>query len=206
MTALYIVLIVLAVIMLLLLVPADCVIDFSYNNDENKGNIIVKYFFLKFKILPADKKVKEAEKEIEEKEKPTEKKNNTAGLIQLAKAVYEELKEDILRVTGHFFKRTIRIKELNISAKFGIGDPMYTGIAAGGVNAAVYNAVSFIDRHMTLDKWNVSLDADFDNACLAAGVYMKIRTRILFALKLGMMVAVLLLKIQRINRRINKNG
>ncbi|MGN0107156.1 MAG: DUF2953 domain-containing protein, partial [Hominilimicola sp.] len=174
--------------------------------DENRGSIIVKYLFLKFKILPADKKVKKAENDIEKRTKPTAEKKNTIGLIQLVKAVYTELKEDIFRITGHFFKRTIRIKELNISSKFGTGDPMYTGIAAGGVNAAVYNGVSFIDRHMTLDKWNVSLDADFDNACFAAGIYMKIRTRILFALKLGMMAAVLLLKIQRINRRINKNG
>ena len=205
MTALYIVLIVLAVIMLIFLIPADFIIEFSYNNEGNKGSVIVKYLFLKFKILPAEEKVKKEEKEMEEEE-PSGKEKNTRGLINLVREVYRELKQDIFRVAGHFFRRTIRIKELNISARFGTGDPMYTGIATGAVNAAVYNSVSFIDRHMTLDNWNVSLDADFDNACFAAGIYMKIRTRILYALKLGMMAAVLLLKIQRINRRIKKNG
>lgn len=204
MTALYIVLIVLAVIMLIFLIPADFIIEFSYNNEGNKGSVIVKYLFLKFKILPAEEKVKKEEKEMEEE--PSGKEKNTRGLINLVREVYRELKQDIFRVAGHFFRRTIRIKELNISARFGTGDPMYTGIATGAVNAAVYNGVSFIDRHMTLDNWNVSLDADFDNACFAAGIYMKIRTRILYALKLGMMAAVLLLKIQRINRRIKKNG
>ena len=54
--------------------------------------------------------------------------------------------------------------------------------------------------------FTVCLKLNINNACFAAGIYMKIRTRILFALKLGIMAAVLLLKIQRINRRIKKNG
>ncbi|MBQ8300885.1 MAG: DUF2953 domain-containing protein [Clostridia bacterium] len=83
---------------------------------------------------------------------------------------------------------------------------MYTGIVTGTVNAAVYNAVSLIDRKMKLDKWNVSLDSDFDNACLSAGLYCKIRTRIAYVLKIGLMAAIILLKILRINRRIKKNG
>ena len=52
MTALYIILAVVAVIMLLLLIPADCILEFSYNNKENNGSVIIKYAFLKFKIFP----------------------------------------------------------------------------------------------------------------------------------------------------------
>ena len=55
MTALYIILAVVAVIMLLLLIPADCILEFSYNNKENNGSVIIKYVFLKFKIFPNDK-------------------------------------------------------------------------------------------------------------------------------------------------------
>lgn len=51
MTALYIILAVVAVIMLLLLIPADCILEFSYNNKENNGSVIIKYAFLKFKIF-----------------------------------------------------------------------------------------------------------------------------------------------------------
>lgn len=200
MTALYIALIILAVIMIIILIPADCVIDFSYNNEKNNGNVVIKYLFLKFRILPPEKK----KEEVSEEKKPKDKKD-IIGQLEFGKAVYGELKQDILKIINHFFNRTIRIKELNISSRFGTGDPMYTGIAAGAANAAVYNAVAFIDRHMTLDEWNVSLDADFDNACIAAGIYIKIRTRILYALRLGMMAAVLLLKIQKINRRMKKN-
>lgn len=205
MIALYIILIILAVIMLIMFIPVDCVIDISYNDDENRGNIIVKYAFFKIKILPSEPK-EEKEEPTEETEEKPKKERDIKAVINLVKTVYTELKDEIFGLIGHFFKRTIRIKELNISAKFGTGDPMYTGIVTGTVNAAVYNAVSLIDRKMKLDKWNVSLDSDFDNACLSAGLYCKIRTRIAYVLKLGLMAAIILLKILIINRRIKKNG
>ena len=56
MTALYIILAVVAVIMLLLLIPADCILEFSYNNKENNGSVIIKYAFLKKR--PTKKKSK----------------------------------------------------------------------------------------------------------------------------------------------------
>ena len=65
MTALYIILAVVAVIMLLLLIPADCILEFSYNNKENNGSVIIKYAFLKFKIFPNDKVEEEVENEEE---------------------------------------------------------------------------------------------------------------------------------------------
>lgn len=209
MAALYIVLIILAAVMLLLIIPADCVIKLSYNDNEKNGVIFIRYAFFKFKLLPAEEKAVKEEKAEEKakskKEKKTGDGNDVKSLIKLAKNVYTELKQDIFNIEGHFFRHTIRIKELNISSKFGVGDPMYTGILSGAANAIVYNAVSLIDRRMTLDKWNVSLDADFDNAYFSAGIYAKIRTRILFILKIGFMAAVLLIKINKINRRIKKN-
>ena len=70
MTALYIILAVVAVIMLLLLIPADCILEFSYNNKENNGSVIIKYAFLKFKIFPNDK----VEEEVENEEETTDKR------------------------------------------------------------------------------------------------------------------------------------
>lgn len=211
MTALYIILIILAVVMILLIVPAECVIKISYNDGDTNNIFFIRYAFLKFKLLPAEKSEVKKEKRTEkdsdkQKEKTDDKGNDIKAVIKLGKCIYTELKQDIFNIVNHFFKHTIRVRELNISSDFGTGDPMYTGIAAGAVNAAVYNAVSFIDRHMTLDKWNVSLNADFDNAVVSAGIYAKIRTRIIYIFKIGFMAAVLLVKIQKINRRIKKNG
>ncbi len=202
MTALYIVLIVAAVILLVLLIPADCVIDVSYDGSAD-GTIFLKYAFVKIKLYPPDKTEKKAV-EAEEKHDESDEKN-TPSVLKLAKAVYTELKDDILKLISHTLSKTIRIKELNVSSRFGTGDAMYTGIALGAANAAVYNFIALTDRNMQLDKWNVSLDADFDKACLAAGIYCRIRTRGLYILKLAAMAAAVMIKIKKLSRRISKD-
>ncbi|MCC8160594.1 MAG: DUF2953 domain-containing protein [Oscillospiraceae bacterium] len=209
MTALYIALIVIAVIMILLLIPADCVIDVSYRDGENQNSVIIKYAFLKFRVIPAvkdEEKIEEKEeKKKDNKDKQDKKGNNIFGLIKTVQAIFTEIKQDISKLLKYMISRGVRIKELNISSKFGTGDPMYTGMATGAANAFVYNAVSWADNNMRLDKWNVSLEPDFDNAGLAAGVYCKIRTRCIYILKIGVMAALLLLKILKINRRIKRD-
>ena len=176
MTALYIILAVVAVIMLLLLIPADCILEFSYNNKENNGSVIIKYAFLKFKIFPNDKVEEEVENEEETTDKGEKKeKSDILGIITLIKEVYKQLKKDILNATG-------------------------------AVNAGVYNAVGWIDRRMKLEKWDVSLDADFNNACLDMGIYCKLRTNCLYVLTIGFKTVKVVLKIQKINRRIKENG
>ena len=138
MTALYIILAVVAVIMLLLLIPADCILEFSYNNKENNGSVIIKYAFLKFKIFPNDK-VEEVENEEETTDKEEkQEKSDILGIITLIKEVYKQLKKDILNLLDYIICHAIKIKELNVSSKFGMGNPMYTGIATGAVNAGVY--------------------------------------------------------------------
>lgn len=206
MTALYIILAVVAVIMLLLLIPAYCILEFSYNNKENNGSVIIKYAFLKFKIFPNDK-VEEVENEEETTDKEEKKeKSDILGIITLIKEVYKQLKKDILNLLDYIICHAIKIKELNVSSKFGTGNPMYTGIATGAANAGVYNAVGWIDRRMKLEKWDVSLDADFNNACLDMDVYCKLRTNCLYVLTIGFKTVKVVLKIQKINRRIKENG
>ena len=72
MTALYIILAVVAVIMLLLLIPAVCILEFSYNNKENNGSVIIKYAFLKFKIFRMTRLKKKLKTK---KKRPTKKKS-----------------------------------------------------------------------------------------------------------------------------------
>ena len=128
-------------------------------------------------------------------------KNNASSNI-----VYECLKKDILNLLDYIICHAIKIKELNVSSKFGTGNPMYTGIATGAVNAGVYNIVGWIDRRMKLEKWDVSLDADFNNACLDMDIYCKLRTNCLYVLTIGFKTVKVVLKIQKINRRIKENG
>ena len=135
-----------------------------------------------------------------------QEKSDIVGIITLIKEVYKQLKKDILNLLDYIICHAIKIKELNVSSKFGMGNPMYTGIATGAVNAGVYNAVGWIDRRMKLEKWDVSLDADFNNACLDMGIYCKLRTNCLYVLTIGFKTVKVVLKIQKINRRIKENG
>lgn len=154
MTALYIILAVVAVIMLLLLIPADCILEFSYNNKENNGSVIIKYAFLKFKIFPNDK----VEEEVENEEETTDKeekqeKSDILGIITLIKEVYKQLKKDILNLLDYIICHAIKIKELNVSSKFRYGKPnVYGNCRRVAVNAGVYNAVGWIDRRMKLES------------------------------------------------------
>ena len=96
MTALYIILAVVAVIMLLLLIPADCILEFSYNNKENNGSVIIKYAFLKFKIFPNDKVEEEVENEEETTDKGEKKESRSSGSWQ-APSTSEEYSRYIFR-------------------------------------------------------------------------------------------------------------
>ena len=108
MTALYIILAVVAVIMLLLLIPADCILEFSYNNKENNGSVIIKYVFLKFKIFPNDKVEEEVENEEETTDKEEKKeKSDILGIITLIKEVYKQLKKDILNLLDYIICHAI---------------------------------------------------------------------------------------------------
>ena len=206
MTALYIILIIAAVIALIIFIPVDAVFSMSCSDKNADGCIFIKYAFVRLKLFPTEREKEEIEADVKTEEKEVERgEKNIRALLKLAKAVYSELRHDIFALISHTFCRTIRIKEINISSHFGTGDPMYTGMAIGAANAAAYNLIAAADRNMRLDNWNVSIDADFDKACLDAGVYCKIRTRIAYVIKLGIMAAILLLKIKKISRRINNN-
>ncbi|MBQ3461940.1 MAG: DUF2953 domain-containing protein [Clostridia bacterium] len=209
MTALYIILIIVAVIALIIFIPIDISFAISYIEKNTDIKLTVSYFPIKLKILPAKKKEEKPEDDKKEKKPKKEKdkeKQPLSKTIEFAKAVLEETLDDILGLIRHFFAKTLRVRQFLISAKIGTGDPMYTGIAYGAANAFIYELLGFIDHHTKLDKWNVQLDTDFDSFVIDADASVIVRTRIAYILKLGFMAALILIKILKINRRIKKNG
>ncbi|MBQ2669637.1 MAG: DUF2953 domain-containing protein [Clostridia bacterium] len=212
MTALYIILIIVAVIALIIFIPIDISFAISYIEKNTDIKLTVSYFPIYLTILQAKKKEEKPEddkkekKPKKEKEKKEKEKQPLSKTIEFAKAVLEETLDDILGLIRHFFAKTLRVRQFLISAKIGTGDPMYTGIAYGAANAFIYELLGFIDHHTKLDKWNVQLDTDFDSFVIDADTSVIVRTRIAYILKLGFMAALILIKILKINRRIKKNG
>lgn len=210
MTALYVLLIVAAVIALIIFIPVDVVFSVSYLEKKSDIRLTLKYFPVRIKILPQDKKdgeeKKKPDKPKEKKEKKEKEKKPLSKKIELARTVFDETKQDIVNLIHHLFMHTLMVKKFYITAKIGTGNPMFTGIAYGGANAFIYGLLAFIDHHTKLDKWNVELDTDFDSFVIDAKADLIVRTRIAYVISLGFKAALLLLKILRINRRINKNG
>ena len=216
MTALYIILIVLAVIALIIYIPIDVAFSASYYENKNKIRLGIQYFLIKLQIIPKEKKKpqipkkkKPDEEETEEKEekpKKEKKKQPLSVTLEFAKEVIDECMGDIINLIKHLFTHTLQTKKFLIKGKFGTGNPMYTGIAYGGASAAVYNLVSFIDRHSKLYEWSVDLQPDFNAAGAEGETEIIIRTRIAYILKLAGMAGIIGIKILLINRRVKKNA
>lgn len=204
MTGLYITLIVLAVIGLVIFIPVTAVISFAVNSDKNE--IIIRYLFFKRIIYPAEpKEEKEDEKEPEaEEEKPKQKRKvSVKDYISLVRASWNEIRWGISKLLYYIIKHAVIIKELNISAEFGLEDAMKTGLAAGAVNAFAHNVIGLLDNKARLKRWNADLKPNFDEPCMRAGVYCRLSTRIAHIFPLGM---ILLRAYIKIKRRINKEN
>ncbi len=209
MTAVYIVLIIAAVIALIIFIPIDAAFSVSYAEKNADVRLTVKYFPIKLSILPAKVK-KDAEKaadDAEKEKKDIEKsKRPLSQTVELAREVIDVTWDDIKKLIRDLFARTLAVKKFYVSAKIGTGDAMYTGIAYGAANAFIYGLLGFIDNHTRLDDWRVDIDADYNGFVIEGGADITVRTRISSVLVIGFKAAIILLKILKINRRLKNNG
>ncbi len=210
MTAVYIVLIIAAVIALIIFIPIDAAFSVSYAEKNADVCLTVKYFPIKLNILPAKVKKdikKDAEKDAEKEKKDIEKsKRPLSQTIELAREVIDVTWDDIKKLIRDLFARTLAVKKFYVSAKIGTGDAMYTGIAYGAANAFIYGLLGFIENHTRLYDWRVDINANYDGFVIEGGADITVRTRISSVLVIGFKAAVILLKILKINRRLKNNG
>lgn len=188
MAAVYILLIILSLLALLLLIPMRILI--RVNMDEQE--IIFKYAFLSLKIFPREEKKMPPEEKTSEDE---QKSGNKSGMWGFVKEAREDIVQFLTKLITYLVKHGIRIRELNISAKFGVGDPAYTGLACGAAYTAVYNVIGFLKRNARLENYEIHLDPNFDDACFSGGVYTKLQTR---AVHFFIMLAIVMKHIFRI--------
>lgn len=213
MTAVYVILIIAAVIALIALIPIDAAFTASYLDNSTDIILGITYSFLKIPIIPAPKKKpkkkkpKKPEKEEDTKKEKKEKPKKPLKLqIKIAKDIADECLGDAVNLVKHLFTHTLQTKLFKLQATFGTGNPMYTGIAYGTASAAIYNLVGFIDNHSKLYEWSVDLKPDFEKAVVEGRADVTIRTRIAYIIKLALMAGVLILKVIMINRRVTNNA
>lgn len=189
MTALYIILGIIAFFVILLSVKFTVTVHY-----ENDVAVSVKWLFLKFDILPKkekEKKPKKEKKKIEEKPKeesevipePKKKKKDNmfvrfynnrgvSGVVQLLK--------DAAKALGGMFKRIGRaflFEELIISLKVGAGDSAETAIKYGKTCSAAFPAMGLIVNTMRVKKYNLEINPDFIYGKNEARLHTKISVR-----------------------------
>ena len=202
MTAVYVLMIIAAVIMLLLLIPINVVFRFAFKAEENE--IRIKILFWDKRVFPV---IKEEEK-TEDKPEQDKKKisaNAIAALLKKAGRIYSATKKDLKKLINYIFAKAISVKELNISALLGTGDPMYSGILYGTVNAAVYGFLGAAYAKMKIKDYNVDIKADFDNAKLSAGIYTGLYVRILNIFSIAFRALWIYLKVKKALKEVEIN-
>ena len=191
MTALYIILGIIAFFVILLSVKVAVTVHY-----EDDVAVSVKWLFLKFNILPKAEKEDKPEKKNEKKkkeEKPKEesevipepkkkKKDNmfvrfyrnrgVEGVVQLLK--------DAANAVGGMFKRIGRaflFEELIISLTVGAGDSAETAIKYGKTCSVAFPAMGLIVDTMRVKKYNIEINPDFIYGKNVAKLHTQISVR-----------------------------
>ena len=196
MTALYIILGIIAFFVILLSIKIAVTVHY-----EDDIELSVKWLFLNIKILPAKpkdenkkKKPKKEKKKKEKKEEPKEeseiikepkkkkkgdnmfvrfyKNRGVSGVVQLLK--------DALKALGGMFGRIFRafkIEELYIALLVGGGDSAETAIQYGKISGAAFPAMGLLVNKMKIKKYSIDISPDFIYGKTEAKVHTKISLR-----------------------------
>ncbi|MBQ3006842.1 MAG: DUF2953 domain-containing protein [Clostridia bacterium] len=222
MTALLIILGIIAFFIVLLSVKVVVTVHY-----EDEVEVSLGWLFLKFNILPSkekeekkkkDKKPKE-EKPKEESEiikEPKKKKQDNMfvrfyrnrgveGVVQLLK--------DVAKAVGGMFRRIGRaflFEELFVSLTVGKGDSAQTAIKYGETCAAAFPAMGLIVNTMRVKKYSIEINPDFIYGKSNAKLHTKVSVRplklinavIIVAFELLFKVVIKLLKHSRVKKPV----
>ena len=192
MTALYIILGIIAFFVILLSIKIAVTVHY-----EDDIALSVKWLFLNIKILPAkhkDEHKKKPKKEKKKKEEPKEeseiikepkkkkkgdnmfvrfyKNRGVSGVVQLLK--------DAVKALGGMFGRIFRafkIEELYIAMSVGGGDSAETAIQYGKICSAAFPAMGLLVNKMKIKKYSIDISPDFIYGKTEAKLHTKISFR-----------------------------
>jgi len=189
-TALYIILGIIAFFVLLLSVKLAVTVHY-----EDDVSVSVKWLFLKFNILPKkeDKKPKKEKEKKKKEEKPKKesevipepkkkKQDNMFVRFYRNKGVdgVVQLLKDAAKALGGMFKRIGRaflFEELFVSLTVGAGDSAETAVKYGKTCSAVFPAMGFIVGNMRVEKYSIDVIPDFINGSNVAKLHTTVSLR-----------------------------
>lgn len=195
MTAVIIVIFVLAVVGVLFLIPVR--LDVRYKKDAVQDQATVYLRFLWFKINLTDKKKKQ-----NVQEKSTKKAGTFSGFkkkFQHYTKVFEASKDDLADILVYARDHALHVEKIDFQLDYGFEDPMYTGIAMGVISGASYNLLAFIMHWLAVDKHDIDIRPDFDKVCFSVNIWCIVHVK-------NVHIMVIATKILRLVRGLRKNN
>lgn len=186
MTALYIILGIIAFIFILLMCPISFYLDYA----ENEFKFNVYYLFFKFNVIPSKEKEKTAPKKKKQSgKKGSEEKSESSirklvnqkgisGLLELLKILLKTVSDAAVSTKKHLI-----IYRLDVDVIVAGDDAADTAMKYGYVCSAVYPIISFVDSNIKKCKHSENITADFDGKDIRIHCVIRARIKALFLLK-----------------------
>ena len=111
--------------------------------------------------------------------------------------MFNAVKDDIIKILDFASARLVKIQKLDLDIKFGLDDPMETGILTGAVNGAVYTILGVVHNHSYIEKCDINITPDFENVCHSVRFDCIIRMK-------NVHITVILIKILKVVKKIKK--
>ena len=174
MTAIIIILSIIAFIAVLINIPVRVKIYVKYNNSEFVNDYKIKYGFITIK-----KKKQKSHNETETDSAPKKKtKNKPSNIIRFIKTNIKDIKRLISDVLKYTSKKLIRIEMLSLKSQIGTDDAMNTALSYGSASAFLYNSLGALEKQVKIKHMDIDFQPDFTQEKIFIEFTSIIRTKI----------------------------
>lgn len=156
---------------------------YLYAYYDGQFRLAVRFLFIKI-YIPLDKAKTDKKPEKKKKKPKKPEKTKTDGESFLSQL--NHFKDMIVSSRTHILK-AFRIKRFKADITAASDDPCKTALLFGGINAAAFIIVSFIDTLVTVDKRDISVSVDYNASKTAVYVDVILRT-FLYKLLIGLIL------------------
>ena len=174
MTAIIIILSIIAFIAVLINIPVRVKIYVKYNNSEFVNDYKIKYGFITIK-----KKKQKSHNETETDSAPKKKtKNKPSNIIRFIKTNIKDIKRLISDVLKYTSKKLVRIEMLSLKSQIGTDDAMNTALSYGSASAFLYNSLGALEKQVKIKHMDIDFQPDFTQEKIFIEFTSIIRTKI----------------------------
>ena len=174
MTAIIIILSIIAFIAVLINIPVRVKIYVKYDNSGFVNDYKIKYGFITIK-----KKKQKSHNETETDSAPKKKtKNKPSNIIRFIKTNINDIKRLISDVLKYTSKKLVIIEMLSLKSHIGTDDAMNTALSYGSASAVLYNSLGALEKQVKIKHMDIDFQPDFTQEKIFIEFTSIIRTKI----------------------------